>query len=33
MNSAGGGANISLGTDFYTYPLARTWMIGFKSDW
>jgi TonB-linked SusC/RagA family outer membrane protein len=33
VNSAGGNANISLGTDFYAYPLARSWMIGIKSDW
>jgi hypothetical protein len=33
VNSAGGNTNISLGTDFYAYPLARSWMIGIKSDW
>ena len=32
VNSIGSSANISLGTDFYAYPLARTWQIGIKGD-
>jgi TonB-linked SusC/RagA family outer membrane protein len=30
VNSLGSGTNISLGTDFYAYPLARSWMIGIS---
>jgi TonB-linked SusC/RagA family outer membrane protein len=33
VNSNGSGANISLGTDFYAYPLARTWMVGVSGEW
>ncbi|HJQ21099.1 MAG TPA: TonB-dependent receptor [Gemmatimonadaceae bacterium] len=32
VNSIGSSANISLGTDFYAYPLARTWQIGLRGD-
>ena len=32
VNSIGSSANISLGTDFYAYPLARTWQIGVSGD-
>jgi TonB-linked SusC/RagA family outer membrane protein len=32
-NSAGSGANIVAGTDFYTYPLARTFSIGINAAW
>ena len=32
VNSNGAGANISLGTDFYAYPLARTWMVGIRGN-
>jgi TonB-linked SusC/RagA family outer membrane protein len=33
VNSNGSGSNISLGTEFYSYPLARTWMVGLNTDW
>jgi hypothetical protein len=32
VNSIGSSTNIQLGTDFYAYPLARTWMIGINGD-
>jgi TonB-linked SusC/RagA family outer membrane protein len=32
-NSAGSGANIVGGTDFYTYPLARTFSFGVSAAW
>lgn len=32
VNSLGSTANVSLGTDFYAYPLARTWMIGITGE-
>jgi TonB-linked SusC/RagA family outer membrane protein len=32
-NSAGSGANIVAGTDFYTYPLARTFSFGINAAW
>ncbi|MDQ3697840.1 MAG: TonB-dependent receptor [Gemmatimonadota bacterium] len=32
VNSLGSGVNISLGTDFYAYPLARTITIGISGD-
>ena len=32
VNSIGSSTNIQLGTDFYAYPLARTWMIGISGD-
>lgn len=28
VNSNGSGSNIALGTDFYAYPIPRTWSIG-----
>jgi TonB-linked SusC/RagA family outer membrane protein len=33
VNSNGSGSNISLGQEFYSYPLARTWMVGVNTDW
>ena len=33
VNSNGSGSSISLGQEFYSYPLARTWMIGLSTDW
>jgi TonB-linked SusC/RagA family outer membrane protein len=33
VNSNGSGANISLGQEFYAYPLARTWMVGVSGEW
>jgi hypothetical protein len=33
VNSNGSGSNISLGTEFYSYPLARTWMVGVSGEW
>ena len=33
LNSSGSGANISLGSDFYAYPLARTWIVGISAGW
>lgn len=33
VNSNGSGSNISLGQEFYSYPLARTWMVGMSTDW
>ena len=32
-NSSGSGANIVAGTDFYTYPLARTFSFGINAAW
>jgi TonB-linked SusC/RagA family outer membrane protein len=32
VNSNGSGSNISLGTEFYAYPLARTWMVGLTGE-
>jgi TonB-linked SusC/RagA family outer membrane protein len=32
-NSAGSGANIVAGTDFYTYPLARSFSLGINAAW
>ena len=32
-NYAGSSANITLGTEFYSYPLAKTWMVGLSTDW
>jgi len=32
-NSGGSGANIVAGTDFYTYPLARTISFGINASW
>jgi hypothetical protein len=33
VNSNGASANISLGTDFYAYPLARTISFGVRGSW
>jgi hypothetical protein len=33
VNSNGSGSSISLGTEFYAYPLARTWMVGVSGEW
>jgi hypothetical protein len=33
VNSNGSGSSTSLGTEFYSYPLARTWMIGLTGEW
>ncbi|HUQ99680.1 MAG TPA: TonB-dependent receptor [Gemmatimonadaceae bacterium] len=33
VNSNGSGSNTSLGQEFYSYPLARTWMIGVTGEW
>jgi TonB-linked SusC/RagA family outer membrane protein len=33
VNSNGSGSNISLGTDFYAYPLARTITFGISGSW
>ncbi len=32
-NSGGSGANLVAGTDFYTYPLARTISLGISAGW
>jgi hypothetical protein len=33
VNSNGSNANISLGTDFYAYPVARSFTFGIKGSW
>ncbi|HJP67856.1 MAG TPA: TonB-dependent receptor [Sphingomicrobium sp.] len=33
LNYAGSGTNLALGTNFYGYPLARTWTVGLSTDW
>ncbi|HEU4631206.1 MAG TPA: TonB-dependent receptor [Gemmatimonadaceae bacterium] len=33
VNSAGSGSNFVLGTDYYAYPLARTFSIGTSAAW
>ena len=33
VNSNGSSSSIGLGTDFYAYPLARTYMVGISSEW
>ena len=33
VNSNGAGSNISLGTDFYAYPLARSVTFGLSGSW
>ncbi len=33
VNSNGSSASISLGTDFYAYPLARTISFGVRGSW
>ena len=32
-NSGGSSANLVAGTDFYTYPLARTISLGISAGW
>jgi hypothetical protein len=33
VNSNGSGSNVSLGTEFYAYPLARTFRAGVSGSW
>jgi TonB-linked SusC/RagA family outer membrane protein len=33
VNSSGSTANIALGTDFYAYPIARTFTFGVQAGW
>lgn len=33
VNSNGSGVNVSLGTEFYAYPRARTISVGFTGNW
>jgi TonB-linked SusC/RagA family outer membrane protein len=33
VNSNGSGSSIGLGTDFYAYPLARTYTVGISTEW
>ena len=33
VNSNGSGSNISLGTDFYAYPIARSYTFGITGNW
>jgi TonB dependent receptor. len=33
VNSAGSTANIVTGTDYYAYPIARTFSIGIRGGW
>jgi len=33
VNSSGSTASAALGTDFYAYPVARTWSFGFQAGW
>jgi hypothetical protein len=33
VNSAGASGTITLGTDFYAYPLARTISFGISGQW
>ncbi len=33
VNSNGSTANVSLGTDFYSYPQARSWAFGVQAGW
>ncbi len=33
VNSNGSSGSFSLGTDFYAYPMARTFMIGISGAW
>jgi TonB-linked SusC/RagA family outer membrane protein len=33
VSSTGANANLSLGVDFYAYPLARTWTVGINAGW
>jgi hypothetical protein len=33
VNSAGSDANVVIGTDYYAYPLPRTFTIGITAGW
>jgi hypothetical protein len=33
VNSNGASANVSLGTDFYAYPMARSITFGVSGSW
>ena len=33
VNSFGSGGGTELGTEFYSYPLARVWMVGVSGEW
>ena len=33
VNSNGSGSSFGLGTDFYAYPLARTYSVGLSTEW
>ena len=33
VNSNGSSANVALGTDFYAYPIARTYTFGIQAGW
>jgi len=33
VNSAGSDANVVIGTDYYAYPLARTFTLGITAGW
>ena len=33
VNSAGSDANVVIGTDYYAYPLARTFTVGISAGW
>ena len=33
VNSNGSTASASLATDFYAYPVARTWSFGIQAGW
>lgn len=33
VNSNGSSSSLGLGTDFYAYPLARTFQVGISSEW
>ena len=33
VNSGGPDANVIIGTDFYAYPLARTFTLGITAGW
>ncbi|MEO8030120.1 MAG: TonB-dependent receptor, partial [Gemmatimonadota bacterium] len=33
VNSTGNGSNVAIGTDFYAYPIARTFSFGVQAGW
>jgi hypothetical protein len=33
VNSSGSDANIIAGTDYFAYPLARTFTVGLSAGW